>query len=392
MKSIRIVLIIATLIFTTSFVHAQNQLDVIIAQGLRLFFEADRLIDGDPDTYASLNGFGDGYVRFELINLNYIKTISINVIDGEDFDAKLYISKQNSGDSGFSLIGDLQVGENVFDVNKFAGQIKLEVSLGGWVDIGELVLIEPENKPYYGLMSIHSSEHINGTSEIINNNRDDYATGYLDNSLLQVVLKTIGVNYLRDASIYISEGENYQGDVYYSKQLNNPDWIHLTSISNGDNLFTIDDYTSLIKIEVQTFSNAYIYLNELSIYDAEYRSIVFDYDDAGNRIRRYFSIQSLKSGAINQQKEETEGTLDWDKLGITLYPNPTHGQLLLEFKNYPENTQLKAGLYNISGQQLLLEDLQSNPSEIDIRNFPAGTYILKIWVDNEYKIYQVVKN
>ena len=124
---------------------------------------------------------------------------------------------------------------------------------------------------------------------------------------------------------------------------------------------------------------------------AEYRSVAYDYDITGNRTRRYLSIQSLKSGAINQQKEETESTLDWDKLGVKLYPNPTHGQLLLEFKNYPRGNLPKAEVYSLSGQQMVQQELSANPAGINIEGFPEGTYILKLWVGNEYRTYQIIK-
>ncbi|MDD2563840.1 MAG: T9SS type A sorting domain-containing protein [Salinivirgaceae bacterium] len=65
---------------------------------------------------------------------------------------------------------------------------------------------------------------------------------------------------------------------------------------------------------------------------------------------------------------------------LTIYPNPTHG--ILKIKN---SNSSRIDLFDLAGQHLLSTPKHNN--EIDLRPFPAGTYILK----QGNKIQKVIK-
>ena len=236
---------------------------------------------------------------------------------------------------------------------------------------------------------IVQTEDIHDSHKFIDSNNDSYA--YNKNSVgeCKITLGIVNVNYVKSININIGNITNSTSTASYTRPGSGIIYT-LGSLNLGDNTFTLNSYVENIMVSASLAGGSSIHFNEISMI-AEYRSVAYDYDIAGNRTRRYLSIQSLKSGVLNKQQEANEGTLDWDKLGVKLYPNPTHGQLLLEFKNYPRGNLPKAEVYSLSGQQMVQQELSANPAGINIEGFPEGTYILKLWVGNEYRTYQIIK-
>jgi hypothetical protein len=84
--------------------------------------------------------------------------------------------------------------------------------------------------------------------------------------------------------------------------------------------------------------------------------------------------------------EQVEG-----ELAVSLYPNPTSGRLTVNFSDN-KNIEL-IRLYNIEGKEMLVENvMNSNKVELDITNFKAGVYFLKVISKDQTSSFKILKN
>ena len=133
--------------------------------------------------------------------------------------------------------------------------------------------------------------------------------------------------------------------------------------------------------------------------------IAYDYDEAGNRIKREYKVIPVApvvetESESTSDKEATEaGTVAtievYNDLVATkqfnIYPNPTRGKLRIDMLNYSRNTQGSIQIFDLSGRLVGQIKNLSSSMELDITNEPAGSYIIAIIVDNEKSEWQIVK-
>jgi hypothetical protein len=72
------------------------------------------------------------------------------------------------------------------------------------------------------------------------------------------------------------------------------------------------------------------------------------------------------------------------------YLNPTTNILNIEFTSQ-NGTFVKCNLFNIIGLNVLNQNLKDGKTQIDMSNFPAGIYILKVETTNKVYDYKIVK-
>lgn len=121
----------------------------------------------------------------------------------------------------------------------------------------------------------------------------------------------------------------------------------------------------------------------------------------GNRTRH--NVVTLKSASFINTTDSTgfnyfDPNLPSDKfedgLGnkkITIYPNPTKGQLLVEIQGYEEETSSSLYLYNLSGRLLHTVSPANANVPLDLSQYPAGVYILKIKLGDEVSDWKIIK-
>lgn len=120
--------------------------------------------------------------------------------------------------------------------------------------------------------------------------------------------------------------------------------------------------------------------------------IEYEYDPAGNRIERKIVEVILKRE--NKQKEPSKPIYDkWDEQKVTIFPNPTKGELNISIQAGDFDAQYNYTLINSSGA-VLKKDLINNISyhQISLEEFPKGIYFLIInSTAGKKKTYKVVK-
>ncbi|MEZ5198781.1 MAG: T9SS type A sorting domain-containing protein [Bacteroidales bacterium] len=144
-------------------------------------------------------------------------------------------------------------------------------------------------------------------------------------------------------------------------------------------------------------------LTSLALY-SQTNTIEFTYDNAGNRTERHvIEMKSPENKTGEQQNEELEKVFA-EQMGeqeVRIYPNPTKGLLMVEIKGRKDATNLPAGkswqagarmeLYGSEGKMVYSIDKVKEKTKVDLSDMKAGTYVLKIVLDERVSSWKVVK-
>lgn len=128
-------------------------------------------------------------------------------------------------------------------------------------------------------------------------------------------------------------------------------------------------------------------------------SVKYSYDSSGNRESR--RIITLKSASFSQAafsenemaiEEEDVFKEEFKERSITIYPNPTKGNLGINISGADFNSKCRALVYNIRGQKLMDFPVQMNTiTPVDMNSLAPATYILILIIDDEKLNYKIVK-
>lgn len=134
-----------------------------------------------------------------------------------------------------------------------------------------------------------------------------------------------------------------------------------------------------------------IFILLLQVNAAYSQVIYYTYDAAGNRIGRASSQAIQTRRAQNNATEKTAVSM-LDDTHVSIYPNPTEGDLHVEILGIGEEDTYSISLYNAAGQRLFYKGRASTTTQLDIRKQPAGSYFLHIAKDNEQeKTSKIIK-
>jgi len=141
------------------------------------------------------------------------------------------------------------------------------------------------------------------------------------------------------------------------------------------------------------------------------QNIKYDYDNAGNRIKRYVVV--LKSLSIPVEQDDTlaetieqtniETVINNDLLteepsvqsmegsNYEIYPNPTKGMLIVKIVpfNNSQSNQLK--VIDLMGKTILFLPILQETNYIDLTQQVAGSYYLIIQTPQEKKEWLIIK-
>lgn len=118
---------------------------------------------------------------------------------------------------------------------------------------------------------------------------------------------------------------------------------------------------------------------------AQSLSYEYDYDQAGNRIRR--SVVSLPRG--DQKGNEGKNILSFtdelpDGNRMTLFPNPTKGVIRFEM-GQPDGVLGHYRLFDLKGTLLIEGVCESHAFDLDLSGQPNGVYLIEF--QNKNKVY-----
>lgn len=143
-----------------------------------------------------------------------------------------------------------------------------------------------------------------------------------------------------------------------------------------------------------------IFLFTTFLSNAQYQQrISFDYDSAGNQIRRYICLCTARASDLAPAKEISELNND-DLLKfspsdlISYYPNPVKEELFLKWELVNENKVTKIDVFNVNGQLMKsFNELENeNTKNIAFHEFSEGTYLVLLYFsNNEQKSITILK-
>ena len=139
----------------------------------------------------------------------------------------------------------------------------------------------------------------------------------------------------------------------------------------------------------------------LTVYSqATDNTIVYSYDNAGNRIKREIllvvenRIASVKTDTTKSNLSKPKQEIINDKIAgfdITIYPNPTEGRLSLNVSNLPQSNDNAVKVYDLFGKQLYNELIGSETTELDLSMQPAGSYIMRVIIADKTAVWKIIK-
>jgi hypothetical protein len=129
-------------------------------------------------------------------------------------------------------------------------------------------------------------------------------------------------------------------------------------------------------------------------------SICFNYDVSGNRASRMVSSNgcgksipktTTKSNTTDSLANKQLQTASLGEMKITLYPNPTKGQLTIAVSNIPINTHGEIVLCDLSGKLIFTQNTIQANTLLDLSAQSKGIYVLKIWAGDKLGKWKVIK-
>ena len=135
---------------------------------------------------------------------------------------------------------------------------------------------------------------------------------------------------------------------------------------------------------------------------------VYEYDAAGNRIVRKVLEMLLAPPVPEDSLEVTSYELQvtGDELQVAsyeyfvekvaqvemkIYPNPTTEKITLEISNFEKLQTGVFRLYNLNGQLLQECPVHSVSTEVSLAGLSAGTYILKVFMNDKTDEWKIIK-
>lgn len=143
-----------------------------------------------------------------------------------------------------------------------------------------------------------------------------------------------------------------------------------------------------------------LFLGFSLIAKAQDNKITFDYDNAGNQIKRELCINCNKINYKTKAPKEIVALQEEDlqKFSsedvISYYPNPVKEELYLKWELVEGKTVSSIYLYALNGQVLkTYNNLEkTNALNIPFFNYPVGTYlVVLVYNDGEQKTIKIVK-
>ncbi len=148
------------------------------------------------------------------------------------------------------------------------------------------------------------------------------------------------------------------------------------------------------RIKIMTkkhFFLACLFIVAFAIEAKAQNSVVYAYDNAGNRTERTVVLTKSVQGESNNSEYFKE---ELGKQVVKIYPNPTDGLLSVEIINISDSDKVsgKLYLYDMTGQLLKKEEINSEKKiEFDLSKNVDGVYLLKIQMKEIESTWKIIK-
>jgi hypothetical protein len=129
-----------------------------------------------------------------------------------------------------------------------------------------------------------------------------------------------------------------------------------------------------------------IFCGALFLQFAYSQQVYFDYDNSGNRVYRYTMEDGNKSGTVSNTDSDTTSLRE--EVGgfeFVLFPNPTQDEVRITAESeFLERQGNVLYVYDLNGKLLMQQNFVNREELLDFSNMPSGTYLIKLWSENEW--------
>lgn len=138
-----------------------------------------------------------------------------------------------------------------------------------------------------------------------------------------------------------------------------------------------------------------ILLNACLCLSAQTRTASYEYDACGNRIKATVVDISNKTSNTASPIEEKIDEQDPLTPTVTVYPNPTKGELRVTLTGYTQeqmnvqNNSIK--VWDLQGNLILELQPISNNNIVNLLSSKNGVYIMQLMFDKKAKNYKIIK-
>ena len=120
--------------------------------------------------------------------------------------------------------------------------------------------------------------------------------------------------------------------------------------------------------------------------------IVYSYDESGNRVDAERIIVYTRGSNNNSRSAHARMYMDSLSLArITIYPNPTEGDLKIEITGVTDLTSSSLTICDMKGKVLHQIQELSESNELDITDYADGIYLLIIRIKEESTTWRIIK-
>lgn len=121
------------------------------------------------------------------------------------------------------------------------------------------------------------------------------------------------------------------------------------------------------------------------------QTIEYAYDMAGNRISR--KVVTMPQG-VKHDYHTSDSVVVTETIGeraISVYPNPTKGQLSVEISGGSSEDAIQLTVYDGQGKILITKKAEQGRTPLEMTTYPAGWYILRVTGGDKSKEFKIVK-
>lgn len=121
------------------------------------------------------------------------------------------------------------------------------------------------------------------------------------------------------------------------------------------------------------------------------QKVCITYDKAGNRTNRTICLKSKEATSDSVSIAKIPITENMGEMVITLYPNPTKGQLTIQITNITCETEGALELYDLSGRLVIVQKTVGESTMLDISRYPLGIYLMRIRACDKVSEWRIIK-
>ena len=115
----------------------------------------------------------------------------------------------------------------------------------------------------------------------------------------------------------------------------------------------------------------------------------FDYDADGNMTRRYLVVITDGLRSADSEKEENLSVVEKEHK-ITIYPNPTSGNITVGITSLDDEKHNFLYLYDVMGKLIETIEIKSELTPVEIKG-PSGIYLLNIYLGDSVSKWKIIK-